>query len=408
MSKLPPCRVKTKTFVQLSDAEQAVIEQDTAFLKAVEANNVEAVLKSERKDAADLNVADEMKSSAVHKASRLPDTRILDFLIENGACLLYTDAEGAQPVSLAIKYDNVHAMGKLLDAKAESGEYLVDLAQVSEASGDTLFHTAAWYDRLDCASLLIKTHEARGVPLNLSVPNKQGQTAVHVASFRSGVNFLSLLASVGGSLDALTSNPRHLKETPIDAALSMGKTENAQHLKDLQVAIRALRFAVKMRARRNRAAEAKRAKAAAETTAAAEKVDKAAEQAAGGEAPPSVLTLRFEGTLELFTADLEKAFIARLAKHAGVAEEALVVLSKTAGSVVLDVEVVAASPADVARAIATVDGASLDELSAALDVKMLSKSVRAKAKEAIAAEEERSRTPRATPGFSPMPQRANK
>ena len=120
-------------------------------------------------------------------------------------------------------------------------------------------------------------------------------------------------------------------------------------------------------------------------------MDKAAEQAAGGEAPPSVLTLRFEGTLELFTADLEKAFMRALpSTPASRRRRSSCSPRRRARS--CSTWRWSRRRRPMSRAIATVDGASLDELSAALDVKMLSKSVRAKAKEAKAAEEERSRT----------------
>ena len=112
--------------------------------------------------------------------------------------------------------------------------------------------------------------------------NKQGQSVMHVASFRAAPPLLQLLVEYGGDVTAECSNGgRNVAASPKELAEAMGKPHNAKYLHELSVALASIRFASRMRAKR------------ASGTLAPEEL-------------PSVFHLKIEYELHLFTADLEK------------------------------------------------------------------------------------------------------
>ena len=350
MAALPAIRVQQKVFVQVSEEETKRAEADAALLRAVESGDLAAIEKFDRRDL-DLNVADEFRNTAVHKAMR-QGVDILKYLTSRGAYPEFADSEGARPIAHAIRYDNADAVEHLLSLKGEDGKCAIDLLQTITKSGNTLLHEAAWFDRPDSVKLLLATGAYDKAAMERS--NLAGQTAMHVASFRSTTELIQQLAESGASVDTGTSSSRHIKETPMQMATAMGKDANAKYIQELGVAIQAIKFASRMRRRKN---AKKPAKADAE--------------------PSSVMNLRFDFDLKFFTADLEKAFIAKLATAVEVPPEQLFVLSRTAGSVILEIDV--RDPANMAatskRVLSKVETMSLEDLSTALGYKMLEKSI---------------------------------
>jgi hypothetical protein len=392
---LPPFRVKSKVYVQVSDAEAKQMEADEAFLRAVENGNLDEVKLADRKGAEN-NVADERSISAVHKSMR-HGTDILKHLSGNGAFVELPDVEGCRPVAYAIRFDNVGAIEHLLALKAEDGCGVVDLKQVITKTGNTLLHEAAWFDRPEAAKLLLATGAFTKEMLEQS--NLAGQTAMHVASFRATTDFLQLLAESGASVETATSSKRHMKETPMQLATALGKDANAKYIQDLAVAIQSIRFASRMKRRAN----AKKPKSDTPKSAVAPAED------------AEVFNIRFEFDLKLFTADLEKSFIAKLAKHAEVEPEYLVVLSRTAGSVILQIEVRPPKDAEAGievpkRVLQKLRDSSKEDLTTALGYPVLDKSVgpRTSAAATVEAKADSStkvtvvgQSPRSTPGFKP-------
>lgn len=336
-------RILTKAFTTVSAAEQKRIDDDECFLKSVDENKLTALLE-EGRAGADLNVADDFRTSAVHKATRHADIKILTHLVEGKAMTEFPDKDGARPIAAAIRFDNPKAVELFLGLRNADGTRQVDLLQVVTKSGNTLLHEAAWYDRQDCAKLLLETGAFKAA--DIDKPNKHGQTAMHVAAFRATEPFLQLLVSHGASVEQKTSNPRQIKRDSMEIAMHMGKDANAKYLQDLAVALASIRFAAKMK---KKAFAKKPPKPAAAKVAvpATERAKLAAEEAADkptaaprlAEAPPAavvskpsavepagvaqaaeeeerVFHIRFEYDLKLFTADLEKSFLAQLAKCA--------------------------------------------------------------------------------------------
>ena len=97
---LPACRVKSKVYVQMSEAETKQLEADEAFLRAVDNGNLDEVLTADRKGT-DNNVADERAITAVHKSTR-HGLDILKHLTTNGAYVEFPDVEGCRPIAYAI------------------------------------------------------------------------------------------------------------------------------------------------------------------------------------------------------------------------------------------------------------------------------------------------------------------
>ena len=372
----PPLRLpnKDKTLDQLSETELEQLRSDEAFLKNVEKGNFEEVLAADR-FTADVNVADETITSAMHKAVRAPDEecKILQHLIDKGGYIEYPDRDGARPIAHAVRADNIKALEILLAQKDKMGNRVVDLKQVIDVSGHNLLHEAAWFDRVDIARILLSTNEFTKDDLCLA--NKNGQNVMHVASFRAAPPFLQLLVEHGGDVEAPCSNGgRNPSATPMQLADNMGKPHNAKYLTELGVAISSIRFASRMRAKR---------------------------RTAGAVEQPSVLHMRIDYDLKLFTADLEKSFIAKLAKHVECLPHEIVVLSKTAGSVIFEIELKPAAAGNkssaqlAAKALAKIETSSIDDLSAALGYTVMERSVGARS-------DQFGKSPRATPDYDPM------
>ena len=85
------------------------------------------------------------------------------------------------------------------------------------------------------------------------------------------------------------------------------------------------------------------------------------------------LTLKLEGQLDKFSPQAEETMLARLAAHGGVHPSQLVVLSRRAGSVILEVAVMhsADEPLAAASFLRAVQAASTEELSKAIGVPVL-------------------------------------
>ena len=397
-------RCKSKVYTQLSDEENRIAKEDEELLKRVEAGDLDFVLASKRR-APDLDIADEHKVTAVHKAMRQrkegkPSDAILRVLIERGAHVDVADNQGETPIVHAIKFDNQPAIKTLLAAKDAGGEWVVDRLQVNSKTGNTLMHCAAWYDRDEAAALLLDTEAfTRDV---LALANHAGQTPMHVASFRATPGLIEKLVAAGSDPEAKTTNPKTIAETPLQLASDLGKPENVASINALTSAVHALRFASRMKRRRN-AAAAKRAAvvmppvdaehAAFTSSATAAAVDTA------------VLTLRLEGSLQLFTADVEDALIVKLAKAAQLPVEHVVVLSRTAGSVILELAARDPTQAPTAAAAQTalnpwaaVESATPAELSAAFGHTVLERTVATRPVPVVLPSPRR-----ATPGYRALP-----
>lgn len=330
---------------------------------------------------------DDFRASAVHKATKHADLKLLTYLIiDNNAITQFLDRDGARPIVYAIRFDNPSAVKFLIGLRNEDGTRKVDLLQTVAKTGNTLMHEAAWYGRTECAQVLLDT--GCFTAADLGKVNGKGQTAMHVAAFRATESFIQLLVEHGASVEQKTCDPRQITRDPIQIAISMGKEANAKFMQDLTVAVAAIRFATRMMKKR---ANAKRSpKLMVTPVAHATSHDDA------------VFCIRFDFELQLFTADLEKSFLVQLAKHAGVEPSEVHVLSRIAGSVVLEIEL---RGANAAAGMATLGGSSVEELSAVLGYVVLDCSVKRKAADDDGTFGTASLQPtraRSTPGFDAL------
>ena len=356
MPAQPTMRIVGPVTKQTTEAEAKVIEADESFLRSIEEGNLKAVEGAKRKKA-DLDIADQSKSGAVHKAIRAKDdNQVLKYLISSGAYVEFMDRDGARPIMIAIRADNVAAVELLVDLKDAKGQRVVDLKQTVTSSGNSLLHEAAWYDRTDCARILLETGEFNKDD-DLAKVNQAGQTVMHLASFQAAPPFLQLLVAYGGDVNApCSSGGRYVAQTPTQLASTMGKKENAKCIGELQMAINSIRFATRMKARRLGNAKGVR--------------DPTPALALDKKTP--VLHMKLDYDLKLFTADLEKSFLVKLAQQATLPPEELQVLSKTAGSVILEI---ALNGPNANAGLEKIRTKSLEELSEALGYKVVARFV---------------------------------
>lgn len=152
----PTLRVKPKLAHAVSPEQEALELADEQLLKSIEAGDVAAVEGSDR-SGADVNIADESQDTAVHKAARCDDLRVIKFLLSRGAHPAFLDNEGNQPAAVAIKFNNAGALHELLKVTGEDGQRVVDPLHVNPKTGNTLMHEAAWFGRDDCLKILLNT-----------------------------------------------------------------------------------------------------------------------------------------------------------------------------------------------------------------------------------------------------------
>lgn len=106
----------------------------------------------------------------------------------------------------------------------------------------------------DCLEALFKTKAYDAVDPNepdvkyVEKRNKQGQTPLHVASFRSSKLTVQALLDNGADHASIERNPRRLsKDTAAEIADRMGRKDTAELLQSLQVTMNAVKFAAKMK-----------------------------------------------------------------------------------------------------------------------------------------------------------------
>ena len=73
---------------------------------------------------------DDFRASAVHKATKHADLKLLTYLIiDNNAITQFLDRDGARPIVYAIRFDNPSAVKFLIGLRNEDGTRKVDLLQ---------------------------------------------------------------------------------------------------------------------------------------------------------------------------------------------------------------------------------------------------------------------------------------
>eukprot|EP00512_Aurantiochytrium_limacinum_P013230 CAMPEP_0171568360 /NCGR_PEP_ID=MMETSP0961-20121227/1719_1 /TAXON_ID=87120 /ORGANISM="Aurantiochytrium limacinum, Strain ATCCMYA-1381" /LENGTH=923 /DNA_ID=CAMNT_0012122477 /DNA_START=60 /DNA_END=2831 /DNA_ORIENTATION=+ len=99
--------------------------------------------------------------------------RLVDKLVERGAQVRTTDAEGFSALQWAAAMGNCAAMERLLDAGAD--------IDGQSTSGDTALHRAARFGREECIRSLVRVYGA-----NVNLRNEDDETPLDVAGFVSG------------------------------------------------------------------------------------------------------------------------------------------------------------------------------------------------------------------------------
>jgi len=122
-----------------------------------------------------------------------------------------------------------------------------------------VLHDVAWNGNAPACEMLLKSKafgNEEGM-VHLETHNNQGQTAMHVAAFRSPKALVMHLTEAGADVMAVEKNGRRLsKETPEDMAMAMGREDTAKYLRELSTATNAVKFAARMKMKKGGAAGA--------------------------------------------------------------------------------------------------------------------------------------------------------
>jgi hypothetical protein len=242
-----PAAAKVRQEARRWGQSQEATEQekgDAAVLRAADLGDVTRVLAM--LDAGqDINVADMLGETLVHKSCKLHDGSLCGELLRRGALADFADVHGVRPISVAIQYESIGSLTALLAAtSAEDGRRAVDLRAINEQNGHSLLHDCAWASSDEPARMLLDTGELSDL---LELPNKKGQTVLHVAAFRATKGFVQMLVEHGAKVDALEKTRKWIPQAPLEIAESMGRSDSAQYLRELTTAVDAVRFAVKLK-----------------------------------------------------------------------------------------------------------------------------------------------------------------
>jgi len=120
----------------------------------------------------------------------------------------------------------------------------VDLTYSNPYTGYNLLHDAAWSGHLGVGQLILETNAFKE---RMEEIDKKGRTALHMASFRATAAFCKMLCDYGSIPDAKEKTTKWISQDPATMAERMGKPEAAQMLRELTVALNAVKFASKMK-----------------------------------------------------------------------------------------------------------------------------------------------------------------
>ena len=135
----------------------------------------------------------------------------------------------------------------------------VDLTYSNPYTGYNLLHDAAWAGHLEVGQLILETNAFKD---RMEDTDKKGRTVLHMASFRATAAFCKMLCDYGSIPDAKEKTTKWISQDPATMAERMGKPEAAQMLRELTVALNAVKFASKMKFKAKKAkAEASKAEA---------------------------------------------------------------------------------------------------------------------------------------------------
>ena len=246
-AEVQPCRCKPRSAVTLTDEEQDRLNLDTKFMDLVSSGDIEGVKKMIEANQ-EVNVGDDSSSSSCHKAMALSDGgAMMRLLVDNGAFADYCDMYGNRPINAGMQNGETSdpLVEYLLSLTDPSGERVVDLKRINQKSGNSVLMDAAWVGNTHACKELLKTGAFSDL---LEHHNKQGQTAMHIAAFRAPKDLVAALVDAGANSNAPEKNGRRLsKETPEMMAAAMGRDDTAQYLKDLNVAVNAVKFGARMK-----------------------------------------------------------------------------------------------------------------------------------------------------------------
>eukprot|EP01035_Chromulina_nebulosa_P032322 gene32322-43174_t len=127
------------------------------------------------------NLADPEGQTALHIASILGISEIVELLLLHGADLTCVDSHGHSPLHLSAGSGSVACLAAILD---HGGDFLLEN---KDNLGNTALHHASFYGQLECVRLLVET------AADVLAKNNQGQTAYSLASSRGYREICSLL-----------------------------------------------------------------------------------------------------------------------------------------------------------------------------------------------------------------------
>jgi len=191
------------------------------------------------------NVGTDTGKSSVHLAMKLSTIDILQTLIASGAYVDFPDDYNECPIEDGIKAGESQAghvqilLNQMHTTSDGMQQRVVNIRKKHAKTGNTLIHDCAWCANKKVTELLLETGEFGSSDQSggegLEELNAHGQTALHLAAFRSSKTHCDVLVKAGANPNAREKNGRRLsKETPCEMAESMGRHDTADYLRSFK------------------------------------------------------------------------------------------------------------------------------------------------------------------------------
>ena len=226
-------------------------------IKGKKAADVQLMLEAGQ----EVNVADESGETAVQKACAYDETEVLKLLLEKRPNVGYSDKRGDLPITIALRGGHEEVIKLLL----LTGE--VDLDYVNKEgvkpSKNNLLHESVWVNQHMAVKMLIGTGAFKE---RMDDTNSFGQTALIMASFRGDPEMTQILVAAGANPLVKEKTTKWISRNAAETAKQFGSEATANYLKELTVAMQAIKFGTRMKMKRKAAKEAKE-KAAQEAVA---------------------------------------------------------------------------------------------------------------------------------------------
>ena len=194
----------------LAAAGVQAAEPVTRVVDAAREGNPAAV-RTLVKQRADVNVAEQDGTTALHWAARAGDASLVDLLLRSGAKASATNRYGVTPLSIAAINGDAAIIERLLKAGADANAAVTD--------GESVLMLASRTGKVDA----IKTLVAHGANVNAK-ETRMGETPLMWAAAENNGPAVRILVELGADINARSATVKYPEQKPFDPSNYVGSS----------------------------------------------------------------------------------------------------------------------------------------------------------------------------------------